>query len=210
MKIIDLTHPIHRNMPVYPGSEPPSVEAACSIARDGFAEHRIGLSSHTGTHIDAPAHMLADGKTLDRYPAERFIGQALVVDVAEQAVEVSVLEPLAGKIGEVEFLLLRSNWSRLWGTPEYFDGYPVLSPEAAIWLSRFKLKGIGIDAVSFDRAGSGDYPNHKALLGGDILLVENLANLDMLPDAPVLFSCFPLKIEDAEGAPVRAVACACR
>jgi kynurenine formamidase len=210
VKIVDLTHPIHCSMPVYPGSEPPSVEIACSIERDGFAEHRIRLFSHTGTHVDAPAHLNAGGKTLDRYPADHFVGNALIVDVSARSsgreIDLSVLEPFAGMVENVEFVLLRSGWSRYWGSPEYFSGYPVLNREAALRLSRFRLKGIGIDAVSFDRENDKDYPNHRTLLGRDILLVENLTDLGKLPDEPFLFSCLPMKIENAEGAPVRAVA----
>ena len=105
-----------------------------------------------------------------------------------------------------EFLLLHTGWSRFWGTKNYFAGYPVLSAEAALWLDSFELKGLGLDTISADEADSHDFPNHNILLGSDSIIIENLMNLDVLPGKHFMFSCFPLKIDQADGSPVRAVA----
>ena len=80
MRVIDLTHTIQEEMLVYPGTEQPTVREACSLAGDGFRETRLEMFSHVGTHIDAPAHLFADGSSLDALPAEQFVGKALVID----------------------------------------------------------------------------------------------------------------------------------
>ena len=80
MKAIDLTHIITEDMPVYPGTEPPKLTPANSYEKDGFKETLLSLYTHTGTHIDPPAHIFPDGRTLDEFPPEQFIGKALVIE----------------------------------------------------------------------------------------------------------------------------------
>ena len=103
-------------------------------------------------------------------------------------------------------MLLHSGWERYWGEAEYFGAYPVLSPDAARWLSGFKLKGVGVDMVSLDEVDSTALVVHRALLAKNMILVENLANLGALVGKEFIFSCLPLKIAAADGSPVRAVA----
>jgi len=105
-----------------------------------------------------------------------------------------------------EFVLFHTGWSRLWGKETYFEGFPVLAPAAAHWLADRELKGIGFDAVSVDPVGSADYPNHRILFRKGMLSIENLTGLEPLIGRRFLFSCLPLKIEEADGSPVRAVA----
>jgi len=209
MKLIDLTQTIAPDMPVYPGTAPPVFRIGCTLEADGFLEKEIRLFSHTGTHVDAPAHLLSGGKTLDQMPIQSFYGQALLVHYAGgpgSSIEVADLELFRKDLAEVDFLLIRTGWSRYWGTKAYFSDFPVLCEKAASWLSGFNLKGIGVDAISVDPAQSANFPVHKVLLGEGILLVENLANLDKIGCHRFEFSCLPLKIADADGAPVRAAA----
>ncbi len=209
MKIVDLTHSISPNMPVYPGTEPPVFATGCSIDDTGFLERRITLSSHTGTHMDAPAHLIKGGKTLDQLSMEHFYGRALLVNLSRnknQIIGVEDLEFYQDNLRQIDFALIYTGWSRYWGTDKYFSDYPVLSPESTQWLSRFNLKGIGLDVISADEADSQDFPVHKSFLGNDTVIIENLKNLDVVPIDQFLFSCFPLKFEDADGSPVRAVA----
>lgn len=196
-------------MPVYPGTEPPLFITGCSIDEVGFLEKKITLYSHTGTHIDAPAHMIKGRKTLDQFPAAHFYGPALMLNFGNfpsETIGVKELEPYRGKVKDVEFLLLHTGWSQYWGTEKYFSNFKVLSLEAANWLSSFGLKGFGVDAISADTADTHDYPVHKALLQRNTIIIENLCNLSALPGSTFTFSCFPLKFEDADGSPVRAVA----
>ncbi len=209
MNVIDLTHFISDAMPVFPGTEPPQVADAFTIDRHGFAEKSLRLLSHTGTHVDAPGHLLAGGPWLDTFSAGQFLGPGLVLDVSAvcgRPIEIKDIRHHEAQLKRVEFTLLHSGWAKHWGSAEYFAGYPVLSPDAAEWLARFDLKGIGVDMISVDEVDSTALAVHKAFLARNLLVVENLANLDMLIGKEFTFSCLPLKIAGADGSPVRAVA----
>ncbi|MEH0018106.1 MAG: cyclase family protein [Desulfobacter sp.] len=213
MATIDLTHPVTPDMPVYPGMEPPVFAAQSSVAQDGYLEKKITFYSHTGTHVDAPAHMIADGKGLDRFDISHFHGTAVTLSLPGPAdlqkdmqIRTDMLTPHESRLLKADFLLIHTGWSRYWQTDTYFSGFPVLSPDAARWLTTLGLKGIGFDAISADRADSHDFPVHHILLGKEILIIENLTGLDGLPPGPVGFSCFPMRFLDADGSPVRAVA----
>jgi kynurenine formamidase len=209
MKIIDLTHPISPNMPAYPGTEPPVYREECSIEEVGFLEKKITLYSHTGTHVDAPAHLIKGTKTLDQFPIDHFFGKALLLhldNLRTQTIGIRALEPHEKTFAQVEFVLIHTAWSRFWGTDRYFSDYPVLSLEAADWLSGFHFKGVGLDTISADKADSQGFPAHKAFLQHDTIIIENITNLGKISCDEFVFSCFPLSFEDADGSPVRAVA----
>ena len=209
MKLIDLTHSISPKMPVYPGTEPPLFTTGCSIDDNGFLEKKITLYSHTGTHIDAPAHLIKGSNTLNRLSIKHFYGKAFLLNLADiknRTIGIKELEPHRDTISQAEFLLIYTGWSLYWGNEKYFSNYHVLSSEAADWLSRFGLKGVGFDTISADKADTQNFPVHKAFLQKDTIIVENLTNLEKLPCDHFIFSCFPLKFEDADGSPVRAVA----
>ncbi|MFC1819466.1 cyclase family protein [Thermodesulfobacteriota bacterium] len=209
MKLIDLTHSISPKMPVYPGTEPPVFITGCTIDDMGFLEKKITFYSHTGTHIDAPAHLIKGSKSLDLLPVEHFYGKAFLLDFAKnksRTIGVKELEPHRDVIKQVQFLLIHTGWSQYWGTEKYFTDYHVLSVEAADWLSKFGLRGFGLDTISVDEADTQDFPIHKAFLRNDTIIIENLTNFEKLPCSQFILSCFPLYFEDADGSPVRAVA----
>lgn len=194
-------------MTVYPGDEPPTVTALARVEEDGYRVHRLTLTTHTGTHVDAPAHLLAQGRTLDRFPVSHFDGPALVVDCRACHGEIS-RRILASAMDGVtpEFVLLHTGWSRFWGTASYLTGFPVLSHEAAAWLASLPLKGVGVDTISVDRPDADDLPCHRLLLAHEIVIIENLTNLAAIPQGRCRLSCLPLLITDADGAPARVVA----
>jgi len=208
MKTIDLSHPIEPGMPVYPGTEGPVFSHPFDLEKDGFVEMRISLVTHTGTHMDAPAHILAWGKTLDRMPVSAFYGQAVCIDAVSGQKEIAAedLAPCEAMIQTADFVLFRTGWSRLWGTSAYFEGYPVLSPDAARRLSEFALKGVGFDTISADGPGDREFLVHGIILGKERIIIENLTNLDQLPRTGFSIACFPLHFSGADGSPVRAVA----
>jgi kynurenine formamidase len=211
MKIIDLSHPIHPDIPVYPGTEPPAINPANSIEKDGFAELRIAMYSHTATHIDAPCHILAGASSLDQLPVSHFIGSAVLIDVTQRdtpAIQVAQLELYAEQLDKAAFALLHTGWSAHWGEDSYFRDFPHLSQQAANWLGRFPLHGVGIDTISIDHLDSVALPAHHELLGQGMIIIENLTNLQEIPGSAFTFSCLPLPIRDADGSPVRAVAIA--
>ncbi|MFW6147098.1 MAG: cyclase family protein [Thermodesulfobacteriota bacterium] len=208
MKIIDLNHTISPNMPVYPGTEAPEFSTPCTIKEMGFLERKLTLYSHTGTHIDAPAHIIPGAKALDQMTPDRFVGKGALIKLRgkeSSTIEVDFLKSHQQQIERCEFLLFHTGWGDLWGKDAYYQGYPVLSHDAAAWLSGFPLKGIGADTISADEAGSVTFPIHTVLLEHDIVIIENLTNLEALPDHGFDFFCFPLKLEKADGSPVRAV-----
>ncbi len=208
MQLVDLTHPIEEGMPVYPGTEPPILAQANTIAQDGFAEKKLSLYSHTGTHMDAPAHMIPGGRTLDSYPVEQFFGRAVMVDFSacsQDRVELADLQPYAALLPGARFFILRTGWGSRWGSPAYFTGFPALSPHAAAWLAGSGIAGLGTDAISIDCMDDHAFPVHHAILGAGLFAIENLANLEKLPGVFDL-GVFPLAIHAADGAPTRAVA----
>ena len=196
-------------MPVYPGTEQPIFVTGCSLEEDGFLEKKMTMYSHTGTHVDAPAHLIKDAKTLGQLGINHFHGSALLLNFEnanESKIELSWLTAYEKKIAAIDFLLLHSGWSAYWGTEKYFSGFKTLTVEAAEWLNTFQLKGIGLDTISADVPETDNYPIHKILLNKNTVIVENLTNLLSLPHSNFTFSCFPLKVENADGSPVRAVA----
>jgi kynurenine formamidase len=208
MKAIDLTQLISPDMPVYPGTEGPRITDATSIERDGFAEKLITMYSHTGTHIDAPAHMIPGAFTLDQFQVGTFLGKAIVIEVPASTggvIGLDLLEAQAVRLQGCDFLLFNTGWDTRWGQDSYFRDFPVLSEEAARWLSGHDLKGLGFDCISVDAVGSTDMNIHKILLGAGLVIVENLCNLAALRDKSFTFSCLPLRIPDSDGSPVRAV-----
>jgi kynurenine formamidase len=207
--VVDLTHPITPDMPVYPGTEPPQIVAANTIERDGFAEKLIRFYSHTGTHIDAPGHILPGKRTLDRFPASQFFGRGLVIDTSASGktnIELDDVQPYREQIETSDFVLFHTGWSGYWGTPLYFGEYPVMAPAVAEWLVSFPIKGIGVDVISVDPITGDGLPVHRVILGADKVIIENLVHLDQLAGVRFDFSCLPLYLQNADGSPIRAVA----
>ena len=130
MKVIDLTHTIRPGMPVYPGTEPPKFTPANTYERDGFKETLVQMFTHTGTHMDPPAHLFAGRTTLDQFPASQFIGKALVIDCRAlregEAITMAQLSPYGEKAAQADFLLFNLGWDKRWGTESYFGDYPCL------------------------------------------------------------------------------------
>jgi len=208
MNIFDLSHTISPGMPVYPGDDPPVFTNRAAINEDGFVEKGITLGSHVGTHIDAPAHIIPYAPTLDRMPIDRFMGQGSVIDLTglkNPTIDFFFLKPYEPLFKTSEFILLHTGWGRFWGQEKYYRYYPILSIEAALWIGSFGLKGIGVDTLSVDELEAADLPIHKILLER-MLIIENLTNLDKLPKTGFIFSCLPLKLENADASPIRAVA----
>lgn len=209
MTIIDLSHTLEPGMPVLASNENPAIERIAGIGADGYRETRLSICSHNGTHVDAPAHLLDEGLFLEQLPLDRFFGPALLLDVSDHRqplITPDRLQPHEAAIHRAEFVIFRTGWSRVWGQEKYYQNFPVLTQPAAQWLLGFNLKGLGIDAFSFDPYDAAPYPVHRLLLGGGLILVENLNNLESIPTSRFQFSCLPLPYGQADGSPVRAVA----
>ncbi len=209
MTVIDLSHTISPEMPVYPGTEPPVFDIPVSIEKDGFLEKKITLFSHTGTHVDAPAHMCEGALTLDKMNVDNFVGEGFIIDVyglQNTTIEKRALLPFKDKLQNTDFVLFYSGWSENWGSEKYFTEYPVLSEEAAEWICEFNLKGIGIDMISVDPVDSPNMQVHQALFKHNLIIIENLTNLAAIIKNEFTFLCLPIRIDEADGAPTRAIA----
>ena len=211
MKVIDLTHTIKENMTVYPGTEPPCLAPANTYEKDGFKETRISMFSHTGTHMDPPAHLFEGRTTLDAFGPEQFIGKALVIDCRELEDGESITMEQIRKYGDdaatADFLLFNLGWDKYWGTEKYFGDYPCIDDEVLDYIIAGKYKGIGFDVIGLDPIADENLTRHKKLFAEtDIVNIENLKNLDKCGDGLFWFGCFPLKVENSDGAPGRAIA----
>ena len=208
MKYVDFTHTIKEEMPVYPGTEKPKLSLANTLEKDGFRETVLNMYSHTGTHTDAAAHLFTDGKSLDKYEASRFCTSAVMLDCRDMEensrISADMLKALGDKFQRADFLIIRTGWEKYYCDEKYFSGFPCLDREAAEYIVKCGKKGVGVDAISVDPTGA-PLEIHKILLSGGCIIVENLCNLD-LPEADEFeFFAFPLKFENADGAPTRAV-----
>ena len=213
MNLIDLSHLLNENISVYPDTLSPKFEVSNIVEKDGFTEKKITMASHSGTHIDAPSHILKDAKSLDQFPLDKFVGTAIVIPCQDkEEITMECLQSYEDRIAQVDFILFYTGWQYKWNTKDYFSDSPTPTRDAAQWLTKFKLKGIGIDSFSADKIISAhivteeNLPNHHILLGKEILLIESLTNLDKLPENVFSFHCLPLNIENADGSPVRAIA----
>lgn len=209
MKIIDLTHTITENMTVYPGTDQPSLKTICIHKTDGFKETSLTMASHTGTHMDAPNHIFEEGITLDLIDAEQFVGRGLVIDCSDltegQRITIDRIEKVKVKADQAEFLLFYTGWDQYWGSDMYFGDYPYMTEEVAEYLIQSKKKGVGLDVISIDSMTS--LTNHKKVLSdSSFVIVENLTKLGDIGNELFTFCALPMKYENADGAPVRAIA----
>ncbi|KZN26080.1 cyclase [Haladaptatus sp. R4] len=214
----DCTHPLTSATTVYPGD--PRVECTphATHEEDGYRVTSLELGTHSGTHVDAPSHTESDGRTLDSFSIETFAFDARLVDCRgkdpREPIEREELvesEEDSNDESDADLLVLHTGWDAHWGMDAYFD-HPYLTADAAAWCADHDYH-VGIDALNVDptptqNAGDAEpdgIPTHHALLGTDHLILENLMNLDGLPERFRL-SAFPLAVADADGGPVRAVA----
>jgi kynurenine formamidase len=212
--IVDLSHPLDDDTPVYPGDPVARFTPATTIDEQGYNVLHVRMGSQTGTHVDAPFHFLADGARIDELPLELFLGPAVVADVRGKPPHGSItwsdLAPVADRLAPGRMLLLHTGWDAHWGTDAYFD-HPFLDGDAAARVIAAGVRTIGLDALSLDETvldgqPAGGFVAHDVVLGAGGVIVENLRNLDAIRSRDPVVSVLPLRLVGADGAPVRAVA----
>ena len=205
MKVHDISLTLRPHMPVYPGEPQPTIEPLSQIARGDVANvSLLTLASHTGTHIDAPYHFLADGQTVDELPLDALVGPALVVQVqVAQEITAADLESLAIPQG-TERLLFKTRSSELWRQETFQTDFVALAADAARWLVKRGIRLVAIDYLSVERFGAESFEVHETLLGAGIVVVEGV-DLRRVSPGSYFLACLPLKIEGGDGAPARAV-----
>jgi arylformamidase len=203
-RLIDVTVPLSGELATFPGDPPVRVEATHRIA-DGqpYNVTRLTLGTHAGTHVDAPAHFLRDGATVDDLPLDILTGKARVVALTGRAaVTRADLQEL--DLTSVLRLLIRTrNSGSLRGRP-FQEDFTYLEPDAARHLVDAGIKLLGWDYLSVEKYGSADYATHHVLLEAGVIIVEGL---DLSEAEPGFYemTCLPLRIAGGDGAPARVV-----
>ena len=207
LRIVDLSHELSDGMPVFPGDMAPEITVRSVHDKDGFQELELKLTTHTGTHIDCPLHLFKKKRSLTSFDTGTFYGNAITIDCSAVRDEISpdVIQAYHQKLKVTDYVLFYTGHDRWWGREEYFENFPVLTEEAARYLTKFNIRGAGFDTISADRIDSEELPVHRILLQNNILIIENLTALKELLNTAFCFSCFPLKIRESDGSPVRAV-----
>lgn len=206
MKVIDLTLPVDGQMPGV------DISIAKRLEVEGWNATTLSLYSHVGTHMDAPRHFLPEGATLDQQDLSVCVGPATVVNLApaepRQLITVDDLSSVLESIAPGARLLIRTDWHKRYGTPEYRNELPRISLELAQWLVERKVAMIGVEPPSVaDVNNPRELTDvHQTLFRGNVLIVEGLANLDQIKSPNIEFIALPMKIIGGDGSPVRAIA----
>jgi len=202
--LIDVTPPMRNGMPVYPGNPPFVVRVVRDVADGAHSTlSEVSMGTHSGLHVDAPSHFIAGAPGLEAIGLEALVGPARVLHIgAESAITVDELEQHG--IAQGERVLLKTSNSSLWGEPEFVANYVHLSTEAALYLAKVRPLCVGVDYLSVGGHKSNGTEVHEALLGAGIVVIEGL---DLSKAEPGLYDlvCLPLRIEQAEAAPARAI-----
>ena len=223
--VIDLTHTMTPDMPVWPGNEPFSSEVVKNYADDGFYAQSLHVWEHTGTHVDAPAHFIEGGDTAEHLAIENFVAPLVVIDISQRVTDdvdtsltvedIAAWEAEHGEIPAGSFVAMHSGWAAKIDDPEGFvnldaDGvmhYPGFHPDAsAMLVTERNIVGIGTDTLSLDPGNSTDFGSHIAVLGAGNYGIEGLANLDQVPAAGSTIIVGAPKHLNASGGPARVLA----
>jgi len=192
-------------MPIFPGLADPSFTPIAKVEEDGYAMSEYHLLNHIGTHVDAPAHQIAGGDTLDEIGLERLVTDAVTIDVSQREpgpISKEELEPYLSTLRGGDIVFLYSNNARNWGSDAYWTGWSYPDADAARALIARGISAIGFDGPSADPVDSTTFELHRIWLGAGRLIIENATNLGELPErAQVVVA--PMKVRDANGAPAR-------
>ncbi|HUK89342.1 MAG TPA: cyclase family protein [Blastocatellia bacterium] len=204
MKIYDVTVPISKDMVVYPGDPPITIQRKQTIGKNGAQCNlsRYSFGSHSGTHIDPPFHFIENGITVDKIPLELLLGRARVVEITAACIDEAALE-------EFDFtpdarVLFKTRNSYLWSQHKFVEDFVYITPGAARVLVNNGIKVVGIDYLSVEKFGAEEPETHKILLGAGTIIIEGLDLREVEP-ADYDMVCLPLNIKDGDGAPARVI-----
>ncbi len=205
MKIIDISWPISKATTGYKDRYVVAIDEVKNFNRDGVRETTIHLSSHSGTHVDAPSHFLKEGTTIDELHLDRVIGDCIVLDMTTCAERITRDCLLAhdSEIVEGGIVLFRTTNSDLSPTDKFSPHFVYLEASGARYLAEKKVKAVGIDYLGIEHSQPG-HPTHEALLQGDVVVIEGL-RLGHVQAGKYFFVCLPLNMIGLEAAPARAI-----
>jgi arylformamidase len=205
VRVIDLSHHYEDGMPIFPGLPEPSFQPIARVEHDGYAMSEYHLLNHIGTHVDAPAHQIAGGDTLDDIGLERLVTDAVTIDVSKRPpgpISKDELEPHLAEVRAGDIVFLFSDNGRNWGSEAYWTGWSYPDEGAARALIDKGISAIGFDGPSADPVDSTTFDLHRIWLGAGRMIIENATNLEQLPDRSQVVVA-PMKVRAANGAPAR-------
>jgi arylformamidase len=202
---IDVSVPVFTGMVHWPDNPPVEVSFVMQLEHgDACNLSKLSLGVHTGTHMDAPLHFVANGQSIDHLPLNATIGRARVIEIKDQkAINVDELEEHNIHSGE-RILFKTSNSQRCWQTNEFVKDFVSIAPDAAQYLALQQICTVGVDYLSVGGFYGGGPETHRALLEAGIWVIEGL-NLSQVQAGIYDLICLPLKLSGAEGAPARAI-----
>jgi len=212
MKFLDLTLTVSENIPTFPGSPQPSFVQDKNIKNDGYNSEMLFLSSHTGTHLDAPYHFQEKGEKIHEISLKRLVSSAILVksrkkgDQTITKTDIQKFEKKHGKIPSGSTVIFWTGWQKMIKNISYFIRNPGLSTAAAKYLVSKKINLVGTDSPSIDLGKDKRFPVHHIFSKNNVLIVENLTNLEKIRSSKFHFVVLPLKLKGATGSPVRAIA----
>lgn len=206
MQLIDLSLQINNEMAGV------AITPAKTLDADGWNASTLELYSHSGTHVDAPIHFGVTDQTIHQMPLDAFQADCWMIDCtgikASGLIEVSDLAPNVDVIQAGDGLVFKTNWSAKYGTTAYRNELPRISKELAEWIVEREIKLIGVEPPSVADVNNMEEVTqiHEILLGGGVTIVEGLTNLEAIKTKRFQLLALPLKIENGDGCPARAVA----
>jgi kynurenine formamidase len=212
VKQIDLTLTISKSTPNFPGSPKSQFIPWSRLKEDGYNLELLFLSSHTGTHLDAPYHFAKNGAKIHQIPLDRLLGSSILIKIKKGKNQVITKNDLIlferknGNIQKHSSIIFHTEWQKNLNSDSYFTNNPGLSESAAKYLVSKEINLVGIDSPNIDLGINRTFIVHKILAKNNILIVENLTNLNKISLKQFDFIILPLKLKDASGSPVRAIA----
>lgn len=205
-RIVDLTLPYSKDISGF-GSKP-----ARTLEKDGWNAQTLEIYSHAGTHMDAPFHFGVSDQTIDDFLPSRFIVKCHLVKIAVNndgyLIQPGDVQNLSDKMNPGEGIILQTGWSKHLGQTRYRDGLPRISEDLAKWIVEKQIRFVGVEPPSVADVNNLEEVTrvHRILLGGDVIIVEGLTNLEYLTKQEFIVIALPLKIKDGDGAPARVIA----
>lgn len=211
---IDLSHTVAHGLVTYKGLPAPIIcdylsrEASRTLYAPGteFQIGKIEMVANTGTYLDSPFHRYADGKDLSQLELGKLANLPAIKIDARNKTAIDASDFPRGKSFAGKAVLVETGWSRHWNTPQYFEGHPFLTEDAARFLSDSGVALVGIDSYNIDDVQDLRRPVHSILLKHEIPIVEHMTNLGAVPQAGFKFFAVPVKVKGFGTFPVRAFA----
>jgi arylformamidase len=213
MKIVDLTLGISSNIRVFPGSPQPSFIKWSKFDIQGYDSEVMFLSTHTGTHMDAPSHFISGTATIDKIEINRFVcNNTLLLKIEKQSNQtisrndiIDAEDDGCEEVKEKDTIVFFTGWQMQIEKDNYISDNPGLSTDAAKYLIEKKVNAVAIDCPSIDPGIDNSFKVHKILLANDVIIIENLCNLEKFNTRRFTLIITPLKLIGASGSPVRAI-----